>query len=452
MSGTPAVPRGVWRVKANIGTTVVTMSNVENRNVPANDLTPEELSKLPGWDPASTKPKKRRRWTWALFGFLFGLGFAQLALPAIMGMLAPPPAPAEGEAAVAAATGTPAAGTPPAVAAPAPEPVVLSSIEVTTVAAQDLRSLVRVTGTIRPDRETRLSANVSATIDMINVQEGQAVAAGDVLIEFDADELNDRLEDQRASLANARVQLETSQANLERTRTLVARNVATQATLDTAQAQVSQAEAAVSTLEAQVRSAERTLEDATVRAPYAGVVASRDVSEGESVSIGTPLLTIVDLANVEVEAMIPTMVIASIRIGQPAAIAVTGIPGRVFDAEVERISPTAPSGAHSIPVYLNLDNSDGALRGGMFATGTIEVETKPGAIAFAPTAIRRDGEGTFVLKILDGQLVRQPVTVGATWNEGALVEVTDGIAVGDRVVVAPLPNLEAGVPVTIEGA
>ncbi len=445
MSGTPAVPGGTWRVTTNIGTTVVTMSNVDNRNVPANDLTAEELNKLPGWDPASTKPRKRRRWTWALLGFLFGLGFAQLALPGLMGMLAslsPPPAPPAGtEVAVA---------TPPV--EPPPPPAVLSNIEVTTVAPQDLREIIRVTGSVRPDRETRLSANVSATIETITVNEGQAVAAGDILLEFDADELNDRLEDQQSSLANARVQLETSEANLERTRTLVTRNVATQATLDTAQAQVSQAEAAVATLEAQVRAAERALGDATVRAPYAGVVATRDVSEGESVSIGTPLLTVVDLANVEVEAMIPTMVIASVRVGQPAAIAITGIPGRIFDAEVERISPTASSGAHSIPVYLNLDNSDGALRGGMFATGTIELATKAGAIAFPPTAIRRDDAGAYVLKILDGELVRQPVTVGDSWNEGALVEVTDGIAVGDRVVVAPLPNLEAGAPVTIEGA
>lgn len=420
----------------------MSVTAVTDRNTPANDLTPEQRGELPSWDPASTAPKKRRRWTWALGGLILGAVLGLTVLPGLMAQLMPPPAEPGAEAPVET----------PAVAEAPAAPTILNAVEVATVAAQDLRSLVRITGTVVPDRETRLSAKVSGTIDSINVNDGEAVAAGDVLIEFDADELRDRLEDQQASLASARVQLETAQANLERTQTLVTRNVATQATLDTAQAQVSQAQASVATLDAQVRAAERSLDYATVRAPYAGVVSTREVSEGESVSVGSPLLTIVDLSNVEVEVMVPTLAIASVRPGQPASVTITGIPGRIFDAEVERISPTAPSGAHSIPVYLTLENEDGALRGGMFATGTIEVETRAGAIALPPSAIRTDSEGRYVLKIVDATLVRQPVTTGPTWNEGALVEVTEGISAGDRVVVAPLPSLEAGVPVSIEGA
>jgi RND family efflux transporter MFP subunit len=428
--------------KKKLGRLSVSVTAVTNRNAPANDLTPEQRGELPSWDPASSVPKKRRRWTWALGGLVLGIGLGFGVLPGLMAQLMPPPAAPGAETPVE----------PETVAEAPPAPTILNPVEVATIAPQELRSLIRITGTIRPDRETRLSAKVAGTIETINVNDGETVAEGDVLIEFDTDELRDRLEDQQASLANARIQLETAQATLERTQTLVARNVATQATLDTAQAQVSQAQASVTTLDAQVRAAERSLDYATVRAPFAGVVSTREVSEGESVSIGSPLLTIVDLSNVEVEVMVPTLAIASVQPGQPATITVNGITGRTFAAEVERISPTAPSGAHSIPVYLTLENGDGALRGGMFATGTIEVETRANAIALPPAAVRTDPEGQYVLKVVGGELVRQPVTVGATWNEGALVEVTEGISVGDTVVIAPLPSLEAGVPVSIEGA
>jgi RND family efflux transporter MFP subunit len=426
----------------------VNINAMSTRTTPANDLTPDEREALPAWDPASTRERKRRRWTWALLAFVLGIAVGTFVLPQFMAGFAPPPPAPGAETPVASAGGAPAGEA----AAETPVTTILSPIEVATIQPQELRSLIRITGSVAPDRETRLSAKVSGTIDTIHVNDGEAVAEGDILIEFDADELRERLEDQRISLASARVQLETAEANLERTQTLVNRSVATQATLDQAQSQVSQAEASVATLDAQVRAAERALENATVRAPYAGVVTAREVAEGESVSIGNALLTIVDLSSVEIETMVPTMEIASVAQGQTATVAITGLPGRTFAADVERISPTAPSGAHAIPVFLSLENEDGTLRGGMFATGTIEVRNKPAAIALPPAAIRSDDQGRFVLKIVDGELVRQPITVGDTWNGGALIEIAEGLAAGDIVVVAPLPSLEAGVSVSIEGA
>ena len=418
------------------------MSAVNTRTNAANDQLADQRGDLPAWDPASGIPRKPRWWRRIIAAFLVGIGVGFFVLPSVMPMLFPPPAD---PAAVPAAPATETAEA-------TPTTMILNPMEITTLAPQELRSVIRITGSVDPERETRLSAKVSATIDRIAVLEGQAVAEGDVLLEFDADELGERLDDQRASLASARVQLETAQANLERTQTLVARSVATQATLDTAQAQVSQAQASVASLDAQVRSAERALENATVHAPYAGVIAQRDVAEGETVSIGSPLLTIVDLSSVEIEAMVPTMAIASVAPGQRATIAVTGIGGRTFDAEVERISPTAPEGGHAVAVYLALENPDGVLRGGMFATGNILVDTKANAIALAPSAIRNDDNGPYVLKVVGPELVRQDITLGPTWNQGALVEITQGLSAGDVVVTAPLPGLEAGVPVTVEGA
>ena len=111
----------------------------------------------------------------------------------------------------------------------------------------------------------------------------------------------------------------------------------------------------------------------------------------------------------------------------------------------------ARAGSRAIPVYVTVDNRDGALRGGMFASGEALVAEASGAFAVPPVAIRQDEQGDFVLVIADGRTVRRPVTRVAQWARGDLVQV-EGLAPGDRVVTGNLPGLTAGRPVTVAGS
>jgi multidrug efflux pump subunit AcrA (membrane-fusion protein) len=128
-----------------------------------------------------------------------------------------------------------------------------------------------------------------------------------------------------------------------------------------------------------------------------------------------------------------------------------GFGDRLFDGRITRISPTAQPGSRSIPVYVEIVDRHEALRGGLFATGTVVVHEKGHALAVPVSAMRKDDQGDYVLAVDNGVLVRKPVGVVRTWSRGELVEVK-GLDAGMTIVSAPLPGLKAGQSVKIAEA
>ena len=120
----------------------------------------------------------------------------------------------------------------------------------------------------------------------------------------------------------------------------------------------------------------------------------------------------------------------------------------VFEGIVTRINPVAEEGTRTIPVYVTIDNADGLLLGGMFASGQIVIEQAENALAVPSVALRETADGLQVLRISDGRLNAVSVEVGGEWA-GALTRITAGLNVGDRVVTAPLPALRHGDAVQI---
>jgi multidrug efflux pump subunit AcrA (membrane-fusion protein) len=107
------------------------------------------------------------------------------------------------------------------------------------------------------------------------------------------------------------------------------------------------------------------------------------------------------------------------------------------------MSPTAQGGSRSIPVYVEITDRHEALRGGLFATGSVAVAEKGHALAVPAAAMRKDDQGDYVLAVEGDQLVRKPVGAVRTWSRGELIEVK-GLEAGMTIVSAPLPGLKAG--------
>lgn len=332
---------------------------------------------------------------------------------------------------------------------PAPAPMSLSPVDVTTVQPQELVASIRLTGTLNPARRAVLAAQLSAPLREVAVREGDPVKEGDILIRFDPTQVELQVEQARSSLASAEAQLALAKTTLSNTQTLVERNVSPRTALDKAESDVTAAEANVAAQRSQVKSAETQLGYATIAAPMTGVVAERRVDPGDTVAMGSPLLTVVDLTRLEVEVVVPTSVIGSVGIGQTAELTVDGIAGRTFTATVDRISPVALAATRTIPVYLTIENPDGVLKGGMFTSGQVTIDRKEGAIALPATAVRNDADGPYVLAVENGALVRKAVTPGRAWRNGQTVEVA-GVSAGETIVTAPLPMLSEGMAVVVE--
>ncbi|ANC91575.1 efflux RND transporter periplasmic adaptor subunit [Azospirillum humicireducens] len=333
----------------------------------------------------------------------------------------------------------------------AERPVELSALEVTTVAPRALTETVRLSGSVSPMEQSAVKAEVSARLAEVPVREGQAVRRGEVLARFETVELAARLNEKQANLEGARAQLVLAERTLAKNRTLNRNNIVSDTSLDQAESSFGFQRAQVDALAAQVELARKALRDAVVASPIDGMVATRSVNPGENLAVNAAMFTIVDLSRVEVEATVPAEQVARLAVGQTARLRVEGFGEREFAGRVARINPMARAGSRAIPVYVTVDNGDGALRGGMFASGEVLVAEASGAIAVPPVAIRHDGQGDFVLAVADGRTVRRPVTRVAQWARGDLVQV-EGLAPGDRIVTGNLPGLTAGRSVAVAGS
>lgn len=335
--------------------------------------------------------------------------------------------------------------------APAAEaaPMILHPAEIWEVRPQRLTQTVRISGTVQPSRRAELSAQVSGIAEAVQVLPGEAVAEGQVLVEIATADLQLQLEAQQASLASTRVQLQSARAALARANALSASGVASRTALDDAQSQVEVLEASLVSLETQVRLAQTNLARATIRAPFAGVIATRAVEAGQLVNPGAALVSLVDLSTVTVEAVAPLIDTMDLAVGQTAILGLPGEGQGALVALVERINPVAEPGTRSIKFYLTLPNTDGILRGGTFLTGHVELRVAEDALAVPRDAIFQHEGAAHVLVVRDGRAALQAVETGPSWSSGSLVQVTAGLAPGERIVAMSLRGLNPGQAVTL---
>ncbi|ODT69207.1 MAG: hypothetical protein ABS75_17625 [Pelagibacterium sp. SCN 63-23] len=337
---------------------------------------------------------------------------------------------------------------------PAPEPVdeaaadapIVKQIrqsETVLIEPTLLRETVKVTGTLVPGHQADVASQASGRVMAVMVRPGDSVREGDVLAQIDRATLELQLNQQRATADATRAQLLSSRQQLERTEELARQGLTSPSTLEQARSGAAALEANLKALESAVESAEIALANATVKAPLSGIIASRSVDPGQTIQAGSPLFNVVNLEQMEFEAAASVNSSARVAAGQNVTVNVTGLDGREFAGEVSRVNPVALSGTRTVPIYIALDNPEGVLRGGMFATGHIVVSEAEDRLAVPAAALREDAEGRFVLKLVEGTLARQAVEPVADWNRGRMVEV-EGLVAGDVVVSAPLADLEAG--------
>ena len=202
--------------------------------------------------------------------------------------------------------------------------------------------------------------------------------------------------------------------------------------------------AAVATAQAQLELTQLSMTDAVVRAPISGTVSKRHVQPGEKVSFDAPLLSIVDLAQLEVQAQVPISDVTQIRKGMPTHVDVEGIDGRKFEGRVERINPSAEPGTRTINIYVSLSNEDSLLKAGMFARVLLTIAPEVEVPALPLSAIRTEAAQPFVWVVVDEKLLRRNVVIGKRDERAQLVEVTSGLAPGEVVLATKFDNLKDG--------
>ena len=328
--------------------------------------------------------------------------------------------------------------------------VVLSSADVHTVTTGLIEEGVAVSGNLRPIETVSVRARLEGDLTQLLVREGDVVRAGELMASFESSEQEAALRSAEADEVAARGETETAKWNLEQTRDLFKAGAVAERDMRAAEQAAVTADARLAAAQSRVRAAASLARDTRVLSPVTGIVERREVENGERVSRGAELFTVVRSDRLELAAAVPARRAGALRRGQGVRFTVDG---RTIEGLVARVSPTIDLASQSVTVYVEVPNRDLAIRGNAFATGQVIERALTGQLLLPQAAVRQAaaGAGPFVWKLQGGLLASAPVELGIVDEARGVVQVLSGIAVGDEVVVGNVGMLGAGMQVQVIG-
>jgi membrane fusion protein, multidrug efflux system len=305
-----------------------------------------------------------------------------------------------------------------------------------------------ISGTLEPDREAVLRAQVSGSVLQTYADQGQAVNTGTVLARIDASGIQDAYNSARAGLVSARNAADVAARDLARNEKLLAAGAIAERDIDQSRRASIAAQAALEDANSRLATAEKSYRSTTVTSPFNGIVSERPVSAGDVVQPGTALFTVVDPSSMRLEASVPAEQLASIRIGVTVDFTVSGYPGRQFVGRITRINPTADPTTRQVRIYVSIPNEGRALVGGLFANGRMSTATKLGLVV-PQSAVDVRGSIPSVIRVRQGKAEKVPVKIGLTDKTSETIEVLSGIQPGDTLLMGAAMGITPGTPIRI---
>lgn len=290
-------------------------------------------------------------------------------------------------------------------------------------------------GELEAASQVQVAAEVTGRITRIAFESGQAVKAGQLLVQ-----LNDAPE--QASRMRLQAQLRNAETLLGRVRKLREQNVATQEQLDNASTAVAMARGELQQVDA-------VIAQKAIRAPFAGTLGIRQVHQGQYLNAGDAVANLVDGARLHVNFSLSEQAAPQLQVGQTLALSVDAVPDQPLTARVNAVDPMI-SPSRLVLVQATLANPDGLLQPGMYASVQVNALAPPQVLSVPETAITYTayGQTVFVARDDGGQVLavrRVQVSTGERWQ--GRVEVTAGLEEGEQVVVSGQLRLSDGMPV-----
>jgi multidrug efflux pump subunit AcrA (membrane-fusion protein) len=373
-----------------------------------------------------------------------------------------------------------------------------AAVDVTTAAAimRDLPRFFEATGSLTGDQQTDVSPSIAGKVVVVAVDLGSFVRRGQTIVLLDAVDSKLRVEQAQAQVdqakaaarqaeekvgirpgqsfdinklpevANARVALELAEKNLRRSEKLIESGDISRSVYDQQKAQRDQlkeqfeaalslarqnyaavmtARANVANAESQLNLARRNLSYANVYSPIDGYIADRPADLGEYVSTTTKIATVVKINPLRVRIDIPEQAIPEVKAGQSVSVTTSAWPDQNFSGRVARISPNVTPTSRTLTIEAEIENPNGVLKPGQFATVRILQSRAAPAVLVPSRAVRTESGISRVFVVKDGHVQERQVQLGQ--NEGDMVEVKNGITANEVVATSNLEQLGDGTPV-----
>lgn len=339
---------------------------------------------------------------------------------------------------------------------------VVAGAEIFEAAYRDFSSTVIAIGAVKPQvgAEVRVGSRISGRLERLHANIGDMVEKGQILAELESADLRALVAKHDAAVAVAVAKIADAQARArladaayQRQQSLFAVDSTSQQALDEALREHESAAAGLQIAlrerdlaQAELDEARINLSYATILAPISGVVASVATQEGEAVAAGfdaPTFVVILDLGRLQVNTYVDEVDIGKVGVGQTVMFTVDAFPSREFAGHVTAIYPTATIQDNVVKyvVAVNIDNDEeGLLRPDMTASVRIQRESR-NVLAVPTRVIRQDGGRSVVYVLSEGRAEMRPVRVG--WRDGQWVEILDGVATGERILL-DAPALPGG--------
>lgn len=350
------------------------------------------------------------------------------------------------------------------------------SVEVAAVAQaypSQAYTLLNATGYVVAQRKAAVASKATGRLEWLGVREGSVVRAGELLARLENKDVTAALQQTQANVSLAQANLEQGLAEqrdaeraLERSSDLLKKNFVSAAAHDVAVARAEKARASIAGLkasiavaQANVRSAQVAIDQTLIRAPFDGVVLTKNANVGDVI---TPLssasgsqaavVTMADMNTLEVEADVSEASVGKVKIDQPCEIQLDALPGGRFRGRVSRMVPTVDRAKATVNVKVRFVERDARVLPEMSAKVAFlsqempEAERTPRTVV-APAAIVERGGRKVVYVVRENKAVETPIVTGAALGE--VLEVKQGVKPGDKIVLKPNERLRDGAAVSV---
>lgn len=303
-----------------------------------------------------------------------------------------------------------------------------------TVASKSWSDVIEALGTAQANESITLTSKITETVRRVNFSDGQAVSAGDVLVELTASQ-------QTAQLRDAQAMARDADRQYRRQQDLVKQGTVSRALFDTATASRDSNSAKVDAIRAQ-------LSDRVIIAPFSGVLGLRRVSPGTLVTPGTPITTLDDIDLIKLDFSVPETLLSALAVGQEVQARTAAWPERQWEGRIASIDSRVDTASRSVLVRAEIRNPEHVLRPGMLLS--VQVFRTPREVLVLPEiALIQVGTESYVFRIRPDSSVEQVRVVPGARRRGE-IEVREGLQAGDRIVVDGTVKLRGGSKVAVE--
>lgn len=326
----------------------------------------------------------------------------------------------------------------------------LGAADMVQVKLLELAQGIAISGPLKAVNTAIVKARVSGELQALNVREGDAVKAGQIIARVDPSEYQARVRQAEQQAEAAQAQVDIARRNFDNNRSLVEQGFISKTALDTSVASLAAAQATHRAAQAGAAVATKSLDDSVLRAPIAGLISQRLAQPGERVGVESRIVEIVDLSRLELEASLSASESLQVRLGQRAVLQIEGATTPVA-ARVVRVNPSAVAGSRAILVYLAIDSAPG-LRQGLFAQGTLAI-SQLSTLALPLSAVRTDKPEPYVQLVSQQKVVHQTVEMGARGEvDGQTMVAIKGVPENATLVSGTLGTLRDGSAVKFTAA